>query len=464
MLDRKIYQENIEKLQKMKEEVEKDPLLLAYHIYPETGWLNDPNGLCQLDGTYHFYYQASPLDENRGDIGWGHVSSPDLMNYKREDFFIFPDSKYDKNGAYSGSAFIEDNKLSFFYTGNVKYPGDFDGINEGREHNTLRIDSDAYTYGEKILLMDNDAYPADMTKHVRDPKIYKKDGIYYMFLGARSKDDKGMVLVFKSENLKDFTYHMRIETAYDFGFMWECPDFFDLGDKQILICCPQGLASEKYKYQNIYQSGYFFIDLDLENKTYKLGDFEELDYGFDFYAPQTFEDEACRRILVGWMGIPDADYTNPSVKYKWQHALTIPRELKIKNQRLVQEPIKELEALRGSKIDLEKGKVYEELTFEGSAYNIKGDFKINLRKDVTLAYRDGILSLKMGASGSGRDERLIKIDEITSLRIFSDRSSLEIFINDGAYVMTNRVYAQEGYFKSEDLDLAIYPLGAFTFS
>ncbi len=464
MLDRKIYQENFKKLQKMKEEVAKDPLLLAYHIYPETGWLNDPNGLCQLDGTYHFYYQASPLDENRADIGWGHVSSTDLINYKREDFFIFPDSKYDKNGAYSGSAFIEDNKLSFFYTGNVKYPGDFDGINEGREHNTLRIDSDAYTYGEKILIMDNDDYPADMTKHVRDPKIYKKDGTYYMFLGARSKDDKGMVLVFKSENLKDFTYHMRIETAYDFGFMWECPDFFDLGDKQILICCPQGLASEKYKFQNIYQSGYFFIDLDLENKTYKLGNFEELDYGFDFYAPQTFEDEACRRILVGWMGIPDADYTNPSVKYKWQHALTIPRELKIKNQRLVQEPIKELEALRGSKIDLEKGKVYEELTFEASAYNISGDFKIYLRKDVTLFYKDGILSLKMGKSGSGRDERLIKIDEITSLRIFSDRSSLEIFINDGAYVMTNRVYAQEGYFKSEDLDLAIYPLGAFTFS
>ena len=70
----------------------------------------------------------------------------------------------------------------------------------------------------------------------------------------------------------------------------------------------------------------------------------------------------------------------------------------------------------------------------------------------------------MGESGSGRAERLIKIDEITDFRIFSDRSSLEIFINDGAYVMTNRVYAKEGYFKSEDLDLAIYPLGAFTFS
>lgn len=257
---------------------------------------------------------------------------------------------------------------------------------------------------------------------------------------------------------------MRIETAYDFGFMWECPDFFDLGEKQILICCPQGLASEKYKYQNIYQSGYFFIDLDLENKTYKLGEFEELDYGFDFYAPQTFEDEDGRRILVGWMGIPDADYTNPSVKYKWQHALTIPRELKIKNQRLVQEPIKELEALRGEKENLDKGKVYEELTFEASAYNIKGDFKIYLRPDATLAYRDSILSLKMGKSGSGRDERLIKLDKITDIRLFSDRSSLEIFINDGAYVMTTRVYAEDGYFKSEDLDFEIYRLESFKFS
>lgn len=458
MLNKKKYQENEVLRNKMKESLLKDPLLPDFHIYPETGWLNDPNGLCYYQGLYHIFFQYSPLDENRSDIIWGHLTSKDLINFKREEPFIYEDSAFDKNGAYSGSAFIKDNVISFFYTGNVKHPGDFDYINEGREHNTIKIVSDGFSYDKKELVMDNDSYPKDMTKHVRDPKIYEKNGNFYMFLGARSKNDKGIILVFKSKNLIDFSYHMRIETDYDFGYMWECPDFFDLNNKSALICCPQGVKSEEFKYQNIYQSGYFIIDLDLENKSYKLGDFEELDYGFDMYAPQTFEDKNNRRILIGWMGMPDAAYTNPSTKYKWQHILTIPRVLSIKNGKIYQNPIKELEKLRNKAILLEKGQKYENLVFEGLVEVKKDYFHINLREDVNLSYEDKILILSMGKSSAGRDKRKIKIEKIHSLRIFSDKSSLEIFINDGEYVMTSRVYSKKPNFSTDDLSFTIYPL------
>lgn len=302
-----------------------------------------------------------------------------------------------------------------------------------------------------------------MTKHVRDPKIYQKDGTYYMFLGARSVEDKGLVLVFKSTDLENFTYHMRIESQSKFGYMWECPDFFSIDDRDFLILCPQGLESEEYKYQNIYQAGYFTIKIDLLSKKYELANFEELDYGFDFYAPQSFEDSKGRRILIGWMGMPDANYTNPSVAYKWQHCLTIPRQLTVIDGKIYQNPIKELEKLRKEKLQILPTNHYDELVFEAIAEDISEDFSIHLRKDVSLKYEKGILELAMGKSSAGRTRRKVKVEKINSLRIYSDRSSIEIFINKGEYVLSTRVYSQEADFYSENLEFSLYRLNSFSF-
>lgn len=434
------------------EEKNNDPFNLSYHISPITGWLNDPNGLCQVDGTYHIYYQADPLHAIRKNIIWGHVTTKDFINYKYHEPFIFADTNLDKDGAYSGSAFIKDNNINFFYTGNVKYPGNYDYINDGRDHNTIKIVSeDGFSYDKKELVLSNDEYPKDLTRHVRDPKIYEEDGIYYLFLGARDRNDKGKVIVYKSNDLEEFSYHMEITTNYDFGYMWECPDFFEINGKKFLMISPQGLESEEFKYQNIYQSGYFPIDIDLKAKTYSLGEFVELDYGFDFYAPQTFEDENSRRILIGWMGMPDATYTNPTVKKHWQHALTLPRELKASDNKLLQKPIKEVESLRKEKIEIKKDLEYFIDQFEFLAEGINEEFEIYLRSDAKLTYKDQILSLNLGRCGYGRDKRKKRIEKIDNISIYSDTSSVEIFINDGQYVMTSRVYSEKILFKSSSI-------------
>lgn len=431
------------------EEKINDPFNLSYHISPITGWLNDPNGLCQLDGTYHIYYQADPLHAIRKNIIWGHVTTKDFIKYQYHEPFIFADTNLDKDGAYSGSAFIKDNNINFFYTGNVKYPGIYDYIKDGRDHNTIKIVSeDGFFYQKKELILSNDEYPRDLTRHVRDPKIYEEDGIYYLFLGARDKNNKGKVIVYKSNDLEKFAYHMEITTNYDFGYMWECPDFFELEGKKFLMMSPQGLESEEFKYQNIYQSGYFPIDIDLKAKAYSLGEFVELDYGFDFYAPQTFEDEKGRRILIGWMGMPDASYTNPTVKNNWQHALTLSRELKVSNNKLLQKPIKEIENLRNKKIEIRKNGNYFSQTFEFISEDIDGEFEIYLRSDAKLTYKNQILSLKLDQCGYGRNERKIRIENVYNISIYSDTSSVEIFINNGEYVMTSRVYSQKNLFKS----------------
>lgn len=202
--------------------------------------------------------------------------------------------------------------------------------------------------------------------------------------------------------------------------------------------------------------------MDLKNKTYKLGDFVELDYGFDFYAPQTFEDPDGRRILIGWMGMPDAAYTNPT-DHDWQHAFTIPRFLAFENGKLYQRPIDQYQKLRESKISLEKGTAYEGKVFEAVAENIHGDFSVNIRKDVILSYENGILTLDMGDSSYGRNIRKIKIDQIEKLEIFSDKSSLEIFVNSGEKVMTTRVYSDKYSFATNDFDFKIHPLRPITF-
>ncbi|MEG0275293.1 MAG: glycoside hydrolase family 32 protein, partial [Longicatena sp.] len=180
-----------------------------------------------------------------------------------------------------------------------------------------------------------------------DPKIYKKNQRYYMVLGARSNQDTGCVLLYVSDDLVTWKYHMRIESKIPFGYMWECPDLFDIEDKTFLVCCPQGVEQKGIDYANVYQMGYFEVKLDLVNKSYELSDFVELDRGFDIYAPQSFLDEQGRRILIAWMGIPDASYHNDkTVEHQWQHALTLPRKLCLEEGYLVSKPLEEFKQLR----------------------------------------------------------------------------------------------------------------------
>ncbi|MDR4235533.1 glycoside hydrolase family 32 protein, partial [Priestia megaterium] len=114
-------------------------------------------------------------------------------------------------------------------------------------------------------------------------------------------------VLFQSDNLKDWQFlgditGSKTEQLGEFGYMWECTDMFELDGKDVLIVCQQGLEAEEMLYQNVYQSGYFVGELNELKPWFTHGDFEELDRGFDFYAPQTTKDESGRRILVAWMG------------------------------------------------------------------------------------------------------------------------------------------------------------------
>ena len=427
----KVLERNIKVIEKNADLTE-GRFRLGHHLMPPVGWLNDPNGLCWYKGRYHVFFQYAPFDVEGGLKFWGHYTSEDLVDWKYEGTALYPDSPYDCHGVYSGSAFIENGTIHYFYTGNLKYfdRDDYDYINSGRGSNTITFTSkDGYNFTKKELLMTTNDYPDDMSNHVRDPKIFKKNDKYYMVLGARDKEGIGMILLYESADLKNWTYKNRITTPQKFGYMWECPDLFEIDGQLYIICCPQGVETQGIDYENVHQVTAMKLNYDFETDEYEITDIKLFDRGFDFYAPQSFEDERGRRILIGWMGIPDADYTNPTEEAGWQHALTIPRKLSVRDGKLIQEPIEELKQLRSNDKAVCTFSYGQALIMQNSIYEAVIDFKrcremtMTLREGITLSYKDNILTLNLG---------------------FADTSSLEIFVNHGEEVFTTRIYNRHG--------------------
>lgn len=457
------------------------------HLAPPQGWLNDPNGLCQVNGVYHIFFQYSPDDPEGGDKYWGHYETADFAHYTFTGSILSPDTPEDKDGVYSGCAYVEDGTMYLYYTGNVKNPGDYDYIYSGREANTILVTSrDGREASKKEVLLKTADYPSSLSNHVRDPKVFRKDGTYYMVLGARTKQDEGCVLFFTSSDKRSWEFSHFIERK-NFGYMWECPDLFSLDGKQFLSCCPQGLEAEEDRFQNVYQSGYFTTVGDLLTDGTALGSFAEWDYGFDFYAPQSFLDESGRRILIGWMGVPDVEYDHdPSIGEGWQHMLTLPRELTYDpaHGRILQNPIRELTKLRAAQpIEVPGAKGEEDRSFSLDApYELLleglggDDFALILDEGLQLSFerQSGIVRLSFAAEegekiGFGRTERRLRLPEgeaITDIHMFADTCCVEIYLNHGAYVFTTKYFSEAGGARSLVLrgDAGagqIYPLKPF---
>ena len=405
------------------------------HLEPQKGWLNDPNGLCFFKGRYHVYFQYAPDSaKGAGNKCWGHFQSKDLTSWEFTGTVLFPDTAHDRNGVYSGCGFVKDDTLYLFYTGNVKEDGDYDYITAGRGANTILVTTkDGVTMSEKKVLLRNSDYPDYCSCHVRDPKVWEQDGEYYMVLGARTLDNKGCVLKYKSCDLENWEFREEVHTA-DLGYMWECPDLFTMGGSEYLSISPQGVPHEEYRFQNVYSSGYLNMN---------TGIYNEWDCGFDFYAPQTFIAPDGRRILMGWMGIGDIPYSNPTTELGWQHCLTVPCEVTMGDSgKLLRNPIAELEKLVTRRTDLTGSGEQVQLPFDLAASAQSDSFELDISQAVQMTFEGGIFTLKFldEKVGCGRDVRRVKLDSCKKLRVLADKTSLEIFLGGGENVLSTRFY------------------------
>lgn len=451
-----------------------DSYRLWFHLMPPVGWLDDPNGLCQFHGEYQVFFQYSPLDAQGGMKAWGHYSSQDWIHWNFCGVPFLPDQSFDKDGVYSGSAIIQDGCMYLYYTGNVNHSGGFKDTYEESEANTVLVTSeDGIHFSDKKCIMENRDYPSNYTCHVRDPKVWRQGNCYYMVQGGKQKgkadgQGKGAVLLFDSCDLVNWKFRKDITTPERFGSMWDCPDYFELsqgpafqGNIGILSVSPQGLETEKFHYQSHYQSGYFKVDGSLIGDG-ELQEFTEWDMGFDFYAPQTFEDEQERRILIGWAGIPAADYDNqPTADRGWQHALTLPRVLTWRNGKVFQNPVDELKSLRGKDYkltDAEGVSVTFPAAWELEVTEIdSADFllKVNqMDSGFQLHYSEGVFSMEFygvrgGDIGRGRNVRKFLVSGLQKVRVLMDTSLVEVYLNEGEYVLTSRYYLNPGEYSCQ---------------
>lgn len=426
---------------------------LAFHLTPPIGLMNDPNGLVYYKGKYHVFYQWNPFDTNHTFKCWGHYSSSDFIHWEEHPPALVPSEWYEKDGCYSGSAIVHDSKLYLFYTGNVKTT---DG---GREtYQCLAVSDDGVHFEKKGPVI---YLPKGFTPHFRDPKVWKQEDKWLMVIGAQTEELEGLTAVFSSNDLINWQWQgplagNGVSLSKYFGYMWECPDFFSLNGKNILIVSPQGLEAQPFQYENLYQSGYFIGEWDSKTNKYVHGTFHELDHGFDFYAPQTFEDPNGRRILLAWMGMGDEqEQTHQSIKSGWIHSLTIPRELTVKDGCLYQKPIEELKQLRNKARSefFSIANEEKEVLFDSELQEIIIDieqfegnkWEIQIHNNCKLIFnrKDSIVTLeRQSFNRSKLETRQCNVNKIDNIHMYLDRTSLEIFLNDGQIVFSSRFYEE----------------------
>lgn len=464
--------EFLDKLTSSKELQNQRPV---FHFATPGGWCNDPNGFSQFNGKIHLFYQYHPYSIQWGPMHWGHAVSEDFLNWQNETVALAPDSESDCKGCFSGTAIEYDGKHIIAYTG-VSNNGKVDVQNQ-----CIAI-GDGITYrkidANPVLTADNIPFEFNI-EHFRDPKVWMKDEKFFMVCVIKQKNECGAMVMFESADAENWTYKGILDSSKDgLSKMWECPDVSVIDGKDVLIFSPQEV-NENYElgFHDGNNSVYVTGKLDYHNFSFKREVRSEnnytaalVDYGIDFYAPETTKLSDGRIIMMGWMQAWES-YITPE-NYTWSGMMTLPRELYIKNNRLYQKPVREFELWKKDNV-LGECKVSEriiiannykrsfELDLDFSAVkNQKGSVKVILEKNKQQVYFkidldeesiffDRSTSLTPGTIKDRRAK--LRIDgKLSSVKIIVDTCSMEVFINEGIQTFTNSFF-----FSDLDSDLVI---------
>ena len=439
-------------LKNLADYVQSSKYLPKFHIYPQTGLMNDPNGLVYFNDEYQIFYQWFPFEASHGMKHWARVCSKNLIEWEWQGPALIPDKEYEKNGCYSGNAIEKDGKLYLFYTANYKIE------NNGRiPKQALAImekDGSIKKYEKNPVI---DGAPEGFTGDIRDPFVFEKNRKYYMLLGGKTLKDEGKLLIYKSENLLEWSYFGTLDTGIEnIGYMYECPGYIEVDGKDVLIFSPMGLKPQGDRYHNQFSSLYMIGKLDIENKKFNVEFMDEIDCGFDFYAPQVFYGKNKKPLMFGWFGC--GEQVLPTDKEMWRHGLTMARELHIKNGKLYTNPIKEIDEKYKKENLLEvlnhkiKNKYYlideiiekQEkpviLQFGAEDDNLK--LIIDFKESKITLDRNGLAQKFDTEYGLTRSCSIEKTDRV-HLKIYMDNSFIEICINDGERMMSSRIFFKQ---------------------
>jgi beta-fructofuranosidase len=420
-----------------------------YHFLPPNNWMNDPNGLMYWKGQYHMFYQHNPNNPFWGDIHWGHAVSDDLVHWKDLSLALTPDMPpVDNDGCWSGCAVNDNGVPTILYT----------GVKDGEQTTCIATGNDDLTRWQKDKsnpVQTAPQLPSFHYKDYRDPFVWRKGEVWYKVI-SMTINHQGNVLLYRSNDLRNWEYlHPLIpaevrQTIQDEADIWECPNFFPLENKWVLI------VSIWKNHVLLYPAAYIG---EFKNLHFYPESYQRLDWGIQcMYAPLTFEANN-RRLFFGWM--QEQRSKDVQIKAGWSGVMSLPRELGLENNVLKSTPAIELQSLRGESFELSNTSLDSEMVLpvEGGALEILLDlslskdavFKLKLgtqNEQTTLTYDAKKSELSLDTTGSSLNEEAVRRlysaphkikDNRLQLHIFLDRSAIEIFA-DYTTCLTARIY------------------------
>lgn len=418
------------------------------HIKAPGNWINDPNGFIYYKGNYHLFYQYFPYAPEWGTMHWGHAVSEDLVHWQHLGVALYPTKDYDRNGIFSGSAMEKDGELYLYYSA-VKYL-------EAEEENIHLAKDEKFETSQAMIISEDGVHFDNIHEkkqiipviyeeeighptHTRDPKVWKHHDRYYMILGSTITGIKGRVLFYTSTDGRTWNYTNQY-THKDFGTVLECPDLFELQGQYVFQGSPMHIMDDGLEYAShpvcaLADFGEENCELCLSSKM------QIVDYGLDLYAPQTNIDKDGNRVMIAWMRMPKAVNSNGE-RGVWNGMMCVPRIMEIRENHIYFRLHPQTDQYLSREI-----KDRESLDWK-QPFRIKAVLKQGGRLDIggyqIVAEDDRIRTDRSKVFGSMEGYRLkAETPELGGryeLDILVDENLIEIFVNEGQYVLSHVVY------------------------
>ncbi len=443
----------------------------TFHATPTIGWMNDPNGFSFYRGECHLFYQYHPYSNEWGPMHWGHLKTQDFLRWERLPAALAPDRDYDSAGCFSGGAVeLPDGRQLLMYTG-VRRGHNADGYLQDIQTQCVAI-GDGVNYekwGDNPILDEKNLPQGGSAVDFRDPKVWRDpDGTFRAVVGNRTADGSGAILLYRSADGLRWEFVRTLDRCCNqYGKMWECPDFFPLDSRQVLLTSPQEMSPVGLEF-HAGNGTLCLIGEYSPDRGFARQSAQAIDYGLDFYAPQTVLAPDGRRIMIAWMQNWDTVNAKPC-SCRWFGQMTLPRELSVKNGRLIQNPVRELENYRGARVVHQNIPVSGEINLPGvrgrvldmtvtvrpTGPDLYRWFRIRVAKDgeheTIIRYRPDQGTLKLDRIRSGLPHDIVHTRSFLvrprggeiKLRIILDRFSVEVFVNGGEQAASAVIYTPQ---------------------
>ena len=439
-----------------------------YHFTPDSMWMNDPNGMVYYQGEYHLFYQYYPKANVWGPMHWGHAVSKDMITWEHLPIALFPDSH---GYIFSGSAVIDwQNTSGFGSIDNPPMVAIYTYHNPEKEKaGAIDFQTQGIAYSldkgrtwkkyEQNPVISNPGF-----KDFRDPKVIWHDATkrWIMVLAVKDK-----TMFYSSKDLKKWDFESEYGLKDD-KRLWECPDLFPLkveGSNEIKWILVVSMQSGAPSYFIGDFDGHRFVNSQPENKQYWL------DAGTDNYAMVSWSDipaQDGRKLMLGWMS--NWQYAQQVPTYRWRSAMTLPREVTLvniaeKEWKLKSEIVREFESYKENKtaisknnivndhlLILQKNPIVCELNISFNRKPLQGEFTISIsspEKDTLkigfdpASNRYFIDRVKAGISDFNKAfpakhfSPCLSQNTSLSIKIILDKSSVELFADEGLTAMTD---------------------------